>query len=60
LCYQQLAADLGRVMFFADRIAGERNATKHSAEKIDTNVKIIRFSAATGFCMTCSAPFAHT
>jgi hypothetical protein len=35
-----------------------RNTTKHSAEKIYTNVKIIRFSAATDFCMTSSAPFA--
>jgi hypothetical protein len=35
-----------------------RNTTKHSAEKIYTNVRIIRFSAATDFCMTSSAPFA--
>jgi hypothetical protein len=44
----------------ADHGGGKRRkATKHSAEKIYTKVKIIRFSAATDFCMTSSAPFAH-
>src|SRR4029077_9716126 len=35
-----------------------RNATKHSAEKIYTNVKIIRVSAATDFCNDLFTPFA--
>jgi hypothetical protein len=37
---------------------GRRNATKHSAEKIYTNVKIIRFSAAPDFCNDLFTPFA--
>jgi hypothetical protein len=55
-------AAIRRASSLVSSLAGlvRSNATKHSAEKIYTNVKIIRFRAATDFCMTSSAPFAHT